>query len=319
LGVGSVSSLGAVKIAHSSGAGWARRLDRFGFAACLGLGVGVGLDFALAGTIPFDTSAYWGASNLAHLYPQVWNTDAVYIYPPPLAMILAPFHVIGWPAFVFAWTLLLFLAVWVAARAWTLPVVVVSGVPALALGSAWPAFGVVLYPVIGNNQPLISAAIVLSFRWPATWAFVLLTKVGPGVGVLWFAFRREWRSLGIAIGATALVATVTFVIAPGAWRDFMTFALGNYATPSPVPVVPIPFLVRLPMSIVLIWWGARTDRAWTVPIAAGWASLALYDWSYLPIWIGALPLWWAGRHPEASSLGRSTVPTALPAAPSLEA
>ena len=44
------------------------------------------------------------------------------------------------------------------------------------------------------------------------------------------------------------------------------------------------------MSVALIWWGARTDRPWTVPIAAGWASLALYQWSYLAVWIAALPL-----------------------------
>jgi len=320
-----VSSLESVEIAQTSRigrTGWARRLDRLGFAACLGLGVGVGLDFALAGTVPFDTSAYWGASNIAHLYPQVWNTDAVFIYPPPLAMVLAPFHVIGWPAFVFVWTLLLFLAVWVAARAWTLPALLIAGVPALLLGSSWFAFGLVFYPVIGNIQPLIAAAMLLSFRWPALWAFVLLTKIGPGVGVLWFAFRREWRSFGIAMGATALLAAITFVIAPGAWRDFVTFALANYSTPSPVPVVPIPFLVRLAMSIALLWWGARTDRAWTVPIAAGWASLALYDWSFLPIWIAALPLWWAGRHPEVGLLRRSPTAAAaapLPATPSLEA
>ena len=42
-------------------------------------------------------------------------------------------------------------------------------------------------------------------RHPAAWAFPLLTKVTTGVGVLWFAFRRDWRSLGIAIGATAVI------------------------------------------------------------------------------------------------------------------
>ena len=45
-----------------------------------------------------------------------------------------------------------------------------------------------------------TVAIVLGFRWPFTWAFVLLTKVTPGVGLLWFAVRREWRSLAIALG-----------------------------------------------------------------------------------------------------------------------
>jgi hypothetical protein len=54
----------------------------------------------------------------------------------------------------------------------------------------------------GNIEILIAVAIVVGFRWPAAWSFVLLTKVTPGVGLLWFAVRREWNQL-----ATALVAT----------------------------------------------------------------------------------------------------------------
>lgn len=76
---------------------------------------------------------------------------------------------------------------------------------------------------------------------------------------------------------------------PGAWGDFLRFALGNYATASPVPVVPVPLFVRLPMAVALLWWGARTDRPWTVPVAAGRAALALYEWSFLPLWLSAIP------------------------------
>ena len=36
-----------------------------------------------------------------------------------------------------------------------------------------------------------------------SWAFVLLTKVTPGIGLLWFAIRRRWRDLAIALGVTA--------------------------------------------------------------------------------------------------------------------
>ena len=56
---------------------------------------------------------------------------------------------------------------------------------------------------LGNVHLLLALAIVLGFRWPAAWAFVLLTKITPGIGLLWFAVRREWRSLAIALGATA--------------------------------------------------------------------------------------------------------------------
>ena len=35
-------------------------------------------------------------------------------------------------------------------------------------------------------------------RWPAAWAFVLLTKMTPGIGLLWFAFRRDLWGQGYA-------------------------------------------------------------------------------------------------------------------------
>ena len=58
----------------------------------------------------------------------------------------------------------------------------------------------------GNIQLMLALAIVLGFRWPATWAFVVLTKLTPGIGALWFALRRQWRSFGIAVGATLAIA-----------------------------------------------------------------------------------------------------------------
>ena len=45
-------------------------------------------------------------------------------------------------------------------------------------------------------------AIVLGLRHSAAWAFPLLTKVLPGVGMVWHVVRREWGSLAIATGVT---------------------------------------------------------------------------------------------------------------------
>jgi hypothetical protein len=167
--------------------------------------------------------------------------------------------------------------------------------------------------LIGNPQAIVAAAIVIGFRWPAAWAFVLLTKIGPGVGLLWFAVRGEWRNLAIAVGTTAAIVAVSVAVAPGMWVEFTRFAVSNAGVAPPVPVVPIPLFVRLPMSIALIVWGARTDRRWTVPIAAGWASLALYEWSALVIWLAALPLLRpADRLPDGSH--RPTSPVNEPSA-----
>jgi hypothetical protein len=279
-----VSNLGRAAVAHFE------RLDRLGLAVCLGLGVFFGLGFALSGAAPTDANMYWNANDIGHLYGQVWTLDDRYAYPPAFAILMLPLHLLGWRLFVFAWILLMFAGLWVATRAWAIPVILVAAIPAIAWGFGWPGTEILHFPLMGNVQVLVAAAIVLGFRWPAAWSFVLLTKIAPGVGVLWFAFRREWRNLGVALGATLLIAGVTFLIAPGAWAAFGTFVISNDTTPSPIPVVPIPLVIRLPMSVALIWWGARTDRPWTVPIAAGWASLALYQWSYLAVWIAALPL-----------------------------
>ena len=73
----------------------------------------------------------------------------------------------------------------------------------------------------GNISLLLAVAIVVGFRWPAAWALILLTKVSPGIGLLWFAVRREWRNLAIALGATAAVVAVSAVIMPGAWLEWL--------------------------------------------------------------------------------------------------
>ena len=77
---------------------------------------------------------------------------------------------------------------------------------------AFPPVAIDLYH--GNIHLLLAVAIVLGFRYPAAWAFVLLTKVTPGIGLLWFAARGEWRKLGIALGFTAAIVAVTFVFMP---------------------------------------------------------------------------------------------------------
>jgi hypothetical protein len=64
---------------------------------------------------------------------------------------------------------------------------------------------------------------------------------------------------------------------------------------SHLPLVPVPWAIRLVMSAALIAWGARSDARWTVPIAVGWSIPALYVDSYLPIWLGAIRLWSEGR------------------------
>jgi hypothetical protein len=101
------------------------------------------------------------------------------------------------------------------------------------------------------------------------WAFPALTKITPCVGPLWFLARREWRALAISVGATVAVAAVSMAIDPTAWRHWVDFLVDNagLSTGQPGGALLPPLVLRLPVAVALVVWGALTDRRWTVPVA----------------------------------------------------
>ena len=118
-------------------------------------------------------------------------------YSPPIAWLFGPFGALEWLTFLWLWlALLVGNIIWLGGR----------GVRVVWL-LAFPPVALELYH--GNIHLWIAAAIALGFRYPWTWGFVLLTKVTPGVGLLWFAVRREWRALGIALGVTGVIVAVS--------------------------------------------------------------------------------------------------------------
>ena len=151
-----------------------------------------------------DAEAYWGFT-LDELYRDVQLGDQdAFLYSPVVAYLFLPFSALPWEVFY-----AILAAVNLAALVWILR-------PELA------ALSLFLVPVSnevarGNIHILIAAAIVLGFRYYGAWAWVILTKVTPGIGVLWFAVRREWRSLAIALGVTGAIVAVSFVLTPELW------------------------------------------------------------------------------------------------------
>lgn len=141
---------------------------------------------------------------------------------------------------------------------------------------------------VGNVHPLMAAAIVLGFRFPEAWAFLLLTKITPGIGLAWFAVRREWINLARALGFTAAVAVVSFLIEPSWWSDWLAMLNGDIGLSGGI-AVPLPLLVRLPVALVLVAWGGRTDRRWTVPVAAFLALPTIWPQGFAVL-VGAIPL-----------------------------
>jgi hypothetical protein len=230
-----------------------------------------------------DAISYW-APQLDALYAQAnWTTVGAYVYSPAFLQLVSPLQHLPWLAFMGVWTAMLMLAV----RFLTGGRLFVAGV-LLAAGEI----------IGGNISLLLAVAIVVGFRWPAAWALILLTKVTPGIGLLWFAARGEWRNLSIALGATALVIAASAAIMPWAWPEWIDVLTNIAGRDGTWAAVPIPFLVRLPFAIVVVIWGARTDRRWTVPVACMLALPAL--------WYGGLTMLLAiivlrGRHGQATS------------------
>ncbi|MBA3778977.1 MAG: DUF2029 domain-containing protein [Chloroflexi bacterium] len=111
---------------------------------------------------------------------------------------IEPLRWVPWQVAASVWMLSMGLAVWAVTRSWFLVVL-----PLLFLEY-----------VFGNINAFLGVVAVLSFRYPVLWAVPLLTKVTPGVGLIWFVVRREWRNLAIALGATALIAGISFLAAP---------------------------------------------------------------------------------------------------------
>lgn len=233
-----------------------------------------------------DDLTYWQAWH-GPMYTGSWLVQGAYSYSPAAAQAYWPLAQLSFPVFhsIVAAAQLAALA-WIARPALA---AVILLVPVLTL----PSYGNPVLSTIqnGNIQILLAAAIVAGFRWPATWAFVLLTKVTPGVGLLWFAVRREWRSLGVALGVTTAISLVSFALAPDLWREWFGLLMTASGTDTlgHEPFVPQSLAVRLPIAAVVVMVGAIRGWRWTVPIAAMLALPAI-QLGGLALAVGAVPL-----------------------------
>ena len=248
-----------------------------------------------------DAYAYWSVDEV-HPYAHDVGQYGAFLYGPPLAQVFGVLGNLPWPVFLVGWTGLL-----IAVYGW------LTGRYALILLGLFPP--AILELINGNIHLLLAAAIALGFRYPWTWSLVLLTKVTPGIGLVWFAARREWRPLGIALGATAAIAAVSFVLAPWMWREWIEMLIAESGKGASARAIPIPLIVRLPIALVVVWWGARTDRPWTVPVAAFLAVPAMWWYSSVMLLaitrIRRLP----GPVPVDTSDRTSTAPDPTPATP----
>jgi hypothetical protein len=214
-----------------------------------------------------DARAYWAVPLDDPYVPGSVGQESAYLYSPAFLVALSPLRALSWPLFLALWTGgLLAVLFWLARPLLFLPLLL------LALPEIWG----------GNITILLAAALVVGFNRSAAWAFPLLTKLTPGLGILWFAVRREWLAFSLAIAATLAVIAATAVLAPGLWAQWfqlLTSSTGSSTVPGSIPV---PLILRLPVAIAVVVLAAWRGWRWLLPIGVllampviWWGSLAL--------------------------------------------
>ena len=202
--------------------------------------------YAHIGSFGADARAYWLSGHMHDLYARAPGSWGAYLYSPAFAEVIRPLTLLS---------LTVFCVVWIAAEAavfaWLLfPLGWRWGIPAFLLCA--PELG------WGNVYAVYALTLAVGLRRPAAWAFPLLTKVSPAVGVVWFAVRREWRSLAIAIGIGAAIALTSFAAAPGDWWAWLRF-LHAHSTPTAG--------IRAAAGVALAAVAARRDDQWLLVVA----------------------------------------------------
>lgn len=236
---------------------------------------------------PKDAHAYW-AVNLADPYrgAQLGAEDA-FFYAPAVAQMLGPFTHLPFDVFRVGYGILELAALAMSGLAYTLIIP-----------------GVVEDVVRGNIHVLLAVAIVAGFRLPAIWAAVLLTKVTPGIGLVWFAMRGDWRALAQVATVTGAIIGISILlggISPWVdWLKLLGTSAGSDRSYAYLGVAPPLLVVRLPLAFALVAWGASTNRRWTVPISALLALPVIWP-SGFALLAAVPPLWLADRRSRAGA------------------
>ena len=196
------------------------------------------------------------------MYDAAPATPDAYLYSPAFAQAIWLPAQLPWPAFAMLWGIaatatIVWLAVG-AGSAWVVPLTLLGTFEILT----------------GNVNWLLALVAVFGLRHPGLWAVALFTKVTPALGPLWFLARGEWHKLALTLAWSAGVAIASFAIAPDLWREWLGFLTTHAASTTGQlgsALLP-PLLIRLPLVVALVVWGARTDRVWVLPVGMALAS-----------------------------------------------
>jgi Glycosyltransferase family 87 len=250
------------------------------------------------GIVGFDAVSYW-LIDPTDLYRWTGSTTVAgpFRYSPALGQFLDPLGALPWTAFQ-----ALFLA------ACLLALVLLGGRCALALLLIPNVLGEVY---LGNIDLFVASSLGLGLLWPPAWAFLILSKGTPAVVLLWFVVRGEWRSLGLVLGATALLAAPSLLTTPGLWLDWARVSTQYASTAygaSQIPVVP-----RIIAAALLVGVGGRRGWRWTIAVAGTLAMPGL-DWKTMTTMLAILPLYQLGALAERPPVNDGPPPQRRPVA-----
>lgn len=217
--------------------------------------------FAWRRELGFDSHAYWAAWHHSPMYGERPNHQDAYLYSPVFAQLVWPLTLLPWPVFLTLWTV-----AGLVAFAWLLwPLGARLGLPLFLF--------CIPQAVVGNIWPFFAIVVVLGFRRPGLWTFPLLTKVTSGMGIVWFAARREWRPLFRIVTVTGVLVAASVAVSPGLWAGWLHLLTGGGSAHAPAAgAYDVPLVYRLPPAVFLAVYAARKRRPGLLAAAVGLGS-----------------------------------------------
>ena len=256
---------------------------------------------------------------------------AIYLYPPPFALLFVPFALLPEGVAVAAWTLLLGAAV--VAAALVMPVRrEIRWLIVLLAAFDWP----VLYSIkLGQVGPILLLLFAIGWRWmdrPAVLAASIvagaITKLQPIALAGWAFLTGRWRAAAYALGGLAVVGLASLVLfGPSTIADYVAL-LGRVNAPVTTPhnftpgaiayqaglsesvafAIQVGFLLlAVAASLVAIRFADAEASYLVVTVATQLVSPLLWDhyaiMLLLPVaWLLERGQWWAVALPIATSL-----------------
>ncbi|MHB8399479.1 MAG: hypothetical protein ACYDCI_11180 [Candidatus Limnocylindrales bacterium] len=181
-----------------------------------------------------------------------------YLYSPAFEQVTAPLRLLPVEAFVLVFRLTALGSLIYLAGPFTLPLLLTL-----------PVAGEL---VVANIHLQLALVTFLAYRrWPALWAFPLLTKPTLGIVLLLYLVRGDWRRLGIALGTTALVMTLSFALDPNSWFEWFRTLERSAALGVPASLagqyIDVALIPRIVVAAALATIVARSRWTVLVPVA----------------------------------------------------